>query len=75
MIVSKVAALIDTASLIIFVTNTSNLTKNNVRSIVKNYLRKNNKDSKILEVDYLDTYSVTDRALEKLSNEFIIIEL
>lgn len=75
MIISKVAVLIDNSSLMVFVTNTKNLTKNSVRSVVRNYLLKSNKDSKILEIDYLDTYSVTDRALEKLSEEFIVIKL
>lgn len=75
MLISKVNVLLDNTSMTIFVTNTKNLTSNVVRGVVKNYLRKGNRNSNIKEIDYAATYSVTPQSLEKLSENYIIINL
>lgn len=75
MLISKVNVLLDNTSMTIFVTNTKNLTSNVVRGVVKNYLRKGNRNSNIQEIDYAATYSVTPQSLEKLSENYIIINL
>lgn len=75
MLISKVNVLLDNTSMTIFVTNTKNLTSNVVRGVVKNYLRKGNRSSNIQEIDYAATYSVTPQSLEKLSENYIIINL
>ena len=75
MIISKVAVLIDSASMMVFVTNTENLSRKAIRNVVRNYLRKGNRNSNILEIDYVDSYNVSADDLEKLSEEFIVIRL
>lgn len=75
MIISKVAVLIDSASMMVFVTNTENLSRKAIRNVVRNYLRKGNRNSNILEIDYVDSYNVSAVGLEKLSEEFNIIAL
>ena len=75
MIISKVAVLIDSASMMVFVTNTVNLSRTAIRNVVRNYLRKGNRNSNILEIDYVDSYNVSADDLEKLSEEFIVIRL
>lgn len=75
MIISKVAVLIDSASMMGFVTNTENLSRKAIRNVVRNYLRKGNRNSNILEIDYVDSYNVSADDLEKLSEEFIVIKL
>lgn len=75
MIISKVAVLIDSASMMVFVTNTENLSRKAIRSVVRNYLRKGNRNSNILEIDYVDSYNVSADDLEKLSEESIVIRL
>lgn len=75
MIISKVAVLIDSASMMVFVTNTENLSRKAIRNVVRNYLRKGNRNSNILEIDYVDSYNVSADDLEKLSEEFIAIRL
>lgn len=75
MIISKVAVLIDSASMMVFVTNTENLSRKAIRNVVRNYLRKGNRNSNILEIDYVDSYNVSADGLEKLSEEFIVITL
>lgn len=75
MIISKVAVLIDSASMMVFVTNTENLSRKAIINVVRNYLRKGNRNSNILEIDYVDSYNVSADDLEKLSEEFIVIRL
>ncbi len=75
MIISKVAVLIDSASMMVFVTNTENLSRKAIRNVVRNYLRKGNRNSNILEIDYVDSYNVSAVGLEKLSEEFSVIAL
>ena len=75
MIISKVAVLIDSASMMVFVTNTENLSRKAIRNVVRNYLRKGNRNSNILEIDYVDSYNVSADDLEKLSEECIVIRL
>ena len=75
MIISKVAVLIDGASMMVFVTNTENLSREAISNVVRNYLRKGNRNSNILEIDYVDSYNVSVIGLEKLSEEFIVIIL
>ena len=75
MIISKVAVLIDSASMMVFVTNTENLSRKAISNVVRNYLRKGNRNSNILEIDYVDSYNVSADDLEKLSEEFIVIKL
>lgn len=75
MIISKVAVLIDSASMMVFVTNTENLSRKAIRNVVRNYLRKGNRNSNILEIDYVDSYNVSAVGLEKLSEEFNVIAL
>lgn len=75
MIISKVAVLIDSVSMMVFVTNTDNLSRKAIRNVVRNYLRKGNRNSNILEIDYVDSYNVSADDLEKLSEEFIVIRL
>ena len=75
MIISKVAVLIDSASMMVFVTNTENLSRKAIINVVRNYLRKGNRNSNILEIDYVDSYNVSADDLEKLSEEFIVITL
>lgn len=75
MIISKVAVLIDSASMMVFVTNAENLSRKAIINVVRNYLRKGNRNSNILEIDYVDSYNVSADDLEKLSEEFIVIRL
>lgn len=75
MIISKVAVLIDSASMMVFVTNTENPSRKAIINVVRNYLRKGNRNSNILEIDYVDSYNVSADGLEKLSEEFIVITL
>ena len=77
MIISKVAVLIDSIhdGMMVFVTNTDNLSRKAIRNVVRNYLRKGNRNSNILEIDYVDSYNVSADDLEKLSEEFIVIRL
>ena len=75
MIISKVAVLIDSASMMVSVTNTENLSRKAIINVVRNYLRKGNRNSNILEIDYVDSYNVSADDLEKLSEEFIVIRL
>lgn len=75
MIISKVAVLIDSASMMVFVTNTENLSRKAIINVVRNYLRKGNRNSNILEIDYVDSYNVSADDLEKLSEESIVIRL
>ena len=75
MIISKVAVLIDSATMMVFVTNTENLSRKAIRNVVRNYLRKGNRNSNILEIDYVDSYNVSAVGLEKLSEEFSVIAL
>ena len=73
--ISKVAVLIDGESMMVFVTNTENLSRNAIRNVVRKYLRKGNRNSNILEIDYVDSYIVSADDLEKLSEESIVITL
>ena len=80
MIISKVAVLIDSVSMMVFVTNTENLSRKAIRSVVRNYMRRNylrkgNRNSNILEIDYVDSHNVSADDLEKLSEEFNVIVL
>ena len=75
MIISKVAVLIDSVSMMVFVTDTENLSRKAIINVVHNDLRKGNRNSNILEIDYVDSYNVSADDLEKLSEEFIVIRL